>query len=100
MNAIPDSDLEGYGTEKRLERLLYSLKGDAMPAVNVMEAIGIPFYLVEDTKKEWAVIPHTAFIDFHFLLRRVSGFFADHGFAVRFGGRPLSNVWIEQVRSS
>jgi hypothetical protein len=99
MSAISDFDLEGTDREKTLERLLYSLEGQRLPAVNVMEQIGMVFEMKRDAANELAVIPPTAFVDFVFLLRRVSGFFAGHGFAVRWGGKPVSNVWIEHLRS-
>jgi hypothetical protein len=95
MNAIPEAELEGCDREKALERVLYSLKGQPIPAVNLMEQIGMVFEIKADTAGKWAVVPHTAFVEFYWLLRRAADFFHGHGLALRFGGSPLSDVGLE-----
>lgn len=94
MNAIPDAELEGHDRDKRLERVLYSLKGQSVPAVNLMEAIGMDFTIKEDGAGKWVIIPHTAFIEFYWLMRRAQVFFHGHGYRLNYLGSSMGNAWI------
>lgn len=101
MNAIPDVELEGFGREKRLERILYSLKGERVRAADLLHAVGLCGSVVDDREGSQHIRPHTAWIEFVNLRIRVERFFSDRGFVLRkTGGSPFDEIWLEPHSAS